>query len=151
MESVKRILDVSGLQPRLLEIEITESILIDDFTSVVEKLKELKEIGVRVALDDFGTGYSSLSYLRQLPIDTLKIDKSFIDDIRLQNQPKIIIGSIILLAHEMGLEVVAEGIEINQQALYLEEKQCDYMQGFYFYYPLDKQEIERELLQMESK
>lgn len=146
-ESIKGIVDVSGLQPQFLEIEITESILIDDFTSVVNKLKELKEIGVRVALDDFGTGYSSLNYLRQLPIDTLKIDKSFIDDIRLENSPKLIIGSIILLAHEMGLEVVAEGIEVNQQVIYLEEKQCDWMQGFYFYYPLNKEEIERQLIQ----
>ncbi|WP_416151212.1 EAL domain-containing protein [Salipaludibacillus sp. HK11] len=144
-ETVKNILTDTGLQPELLEIEITEGILIDDLKSVVEILIELKKIGVRVALDDFGTGYSSLNYLRQLPIDTLKIDKSFIDDIRLQNRPKMIIGSIISLAHEMGLEVVAEGIEYNDQAVYLEEKNCDWMQGFYFYFPLTKKGIEKQL------
>ncbi|QKS71631.1 EAL domain-containing protein [Paenalkalicoccus suaedae] len=135
IKNITSILQEVDLAPEFVEIEITESILIDQFDSIVEKLKELRALGVRIALDDFGTGFSSLSYLRKLPIDTLKIDKSFIDDILIEHHPRMIIASIVSMAHEMKLEVVAEGVETKEQVQYLTKHNCDTLQGYYFAKP----------------
>ena len=134
------------IDPSEIEIEVTESILIDDFEGVTEKLKSLKSHGVRVSLDDFGTGFSSLSYLKKLPIDTLKIDKSFIDTVLTDKPTKIITESIINMAKELGFESVAEGVEYETQYDYLRQIGCDIIQGFYFSKPLPADEFE-ELLE----
>lgn len=129
---VKTALAEAGVPPTALELEITETILMDSefFDDNVAKLRELKATGVRIALDDFGTGYSSLTYLKQLPIDIVKIDKSFVDDLAAGGKNKLIMGSIIALAHNLGLTVVAEGVETEAQRDLLREFQCDFIQGY---------------------
>jgi EAL domain-containing protein (putative c-di-GMP-specific phosphodiesterase class I) len=124
----------ADLEPKYLEIEITESILICSVESIMATLEILRCRDIHISLDDFGTGYSSLSYLRKLPIDTLKIDKSFIDLI--ENKNLEIIGSIINLAHNLGISVVAEGIEEEKQIRLLEKLKCDYVQGYFISRPM---------------
>lgn len=133
------------VEPQEVEIEITESILIDDFDRVTEKLKRLREIGIRVALDDFGTGFSSLSYLKKLPIDTLKIDKSFIDTMLTDKSARIITESIINMVKALNIESIAEGVEEQAQFDHLCAVGCDIIQGFLFGKPQPSEEIE-ELL-----
>lgn len=130
-----------GLPPELLELEITESVLMERFEDNVRKLGELRSMGVRIALDDFGSGYSSLTYLKKLPITALKIDKAFIDDIGVGDNNIAITGSIIELAHEMGLVVVAEGVETEEQFAYLKQKGCDTIQGYRISQPLPPEEF----------
>lgn len=141
-----RILNEYHVAPSSIEIEITESILIDDFNSVSEKLKLLKDYGVRISLDDFGTGFSSLSYLKKLPIDTLKIDKSFIDTVLTDSATRIITESIINMVKALGFESIAEGVEQEQQYRYLHAIGCDVIQGYLFGRPQTPKQIE-ELLQ----
>lgn len=136
VDRVKGIINHSGANPRLIEIEITESALMESFDANIKKLNMLKELGVGIALDDFGTGYSSLNYLNQLPIDTLKIDKSFVDDIANSNEHKSFVDIIIVLAHRMGLKVVAEGVETEVQREVLTTQGCDKIQGYIFSKPL---------------
>lgn len=143
IQVVKNILDETGIKPECLELEITESIFIESFNEAILLLKELKKIGVRIALDDFGTGYSSLSYLKSLPIDTLKIDKSFVDDLSLNTSQVQIIGDIISLGHNLGVAVVAEGVEYEHQLHYLKEHSCDYIQGYLFDRPLEEEFLSR--------
>jgi len=140
---VKCILDKTGLNPELLELEITENILIDSFdiNDIVDILWELKKIGVKISLDDFGTGFSSLNYLTKLPINTLKIDKSFVDYIKTGSKEKAIIESIIALVHKLELEVIAEGVETIEQLEYLIQSNCDNVQGFLFCKPLIESEL----------
>lgn len=130
------------IDPSNLELEITESIFIDDFSAVVDKIKTLKEYGIKISLDDFGTGYSSLSYLKDLPIDTLKIDKSFIDTVILDHPTKIITESIIAMVKRLGCETVAEGVETQEQLEYLKSVQCDNIQGFLLGKPMPAAKIE---------
>jgi diguanylate cyclase (GGDEF)-like protein/PAS domain S-box-containing protein len=125
-----------------LEIEITESVAIDNFDDVFTKLKQIREIGVKVALDDFGTGYSSLSYLRHFPIDSLKIDRSFIKDVMIDSQTAAIVTSIIYIAHSLNLPVIAEGVETEEQFHLLNDLQCDYIQGYFISPPVPTNEIE---------
>jgi diguanylate cyclase (GGDEF)-like protein/PAS domain S-box-containing protein len=125
-----------------LEIEITESVAIDNFDDVFTKLKQIREIGVKVALDDFGTGYSSLSYLRQFPIDSLKIDRSFIKDVLIDSQTAAIVTSIISIAHSLNLPVIAEGVETEEQFHLLNDLHCDFIQGYYISPPVPTNEIE---------
>lgn len=136
---VKRVLDETGLEGQHLEVEITESVFISSMNYVVEVLNELRKIGVRIAVDDFGTGYSSLNYLQLLPIDTLKIDKTFIDQIDGRTANKQIIGPIISLVHQMNIAVVAEGVETEAQLHYLQHHSCDCIQGYLWGKPLDVQ------------
>jgi diguanylate cyclase (GGDEF)-like protein len=147
IQDVKDILVDTGLKPEYLELEVTESVFIESLNHSVELLKELKKLGVRIALDDFGTGYSSLSYLRLLPIDTLKIDKSFLEDLAKDDSKVKIIGSIISLGHDLGFTVVAEGVEDNHQLQYLKNYSCDYVQGFLYSIPLEEAEL-RKLLKV---
>ncbi len=133
---LKSILDESGLPPRNLELEITESVMIKSLERTRQILEDLKAMGVMIALDDFGTGYSSLRYLQLLPIDTLKIDKSFIDNLSENDRDKQVIGAIISLVHQMDIIVVAEGVETEMQLNYLREEKCDGIQGFLLAKPL---------------
>ncbi|MBU3190016.1 EAL domain-containing protein [Clostridium bowmanii] len=145
LETVKGILKSTGINPSIVELEITETVLMESLDSNIKILKELMNMGIRIALDDFGTGYSSLNYLMRIPISTLKIDKSFIDNITSNKQNKSIIKNIIQMAHSMDLKVVAEGVETEEQLLILKGKQCDYIQGYYYSKPLNVVDTERLL------
>jgi diguanylate cyclase (GGDEF)-like protein/PAS domain S-box-containing protein len=141
VDNVKAIISSSGIEPERINLEITESILIDSFDSSLKKLHELREFGVHISLDDFGQGFSSLTYLRRLPINTLKIDKSFIDDISYTESSNQIVYSIIELAHIMKLMVIAEGVETEEQLQYLEGFGCDAVQGFLISRPVPEAEV----------
>jgi diguanylate cyclase (GGDEF)-like protein len=141
MDTVKIVLDETKLPPELLELEITENVLMRSYERNVEVIRTLKDMGVKVALDDFGTGYSSLSYLRTLPINNLKIDKSFIDDVNVSGDSGHIIYGIIELAHTMNLNVIAEGVETKEQFEILRKIKCDAIQGYYFSKPLPEDEV----------
>lgn len=132
IQSVKKILDETGLNPSSLELEITESLLMKDPRESAETLKKLRKLGVTIAIDDFGTGYSSLSYIMRFPIDKLKIDRSFVSALESEKMDSVIINAIIAMAHSLDMKVVAEGVETPEQLLYLREKDCDEAQGFYF-------------------
>lgn len=136
------------MDPTQLELEVTESVLIDDFRVVVSKMEELRDFGIKVSLDDFGTGFSSLSYLKGLPIDTLKIDKSFIDTVTFDESSRIITESIITMSKKLGFETVAEGVETKEQLEYLKSVSCDYIQGYYLGKPMAAEEIEEMLLRV---
>jgi len=142
VEIVARILKETGLNAQWLEMEITEGIAMQnaDYTNVL--LRGLKEMGVQVALDDFGTGYSSLSYLKKFPIDTLKIDQSFVRDLSTDPNDAAIANAVIVLAHSLKLKVVAEGVETIEQQAFLREHQCDAYQGFLFSAALPSDSLE---------
>ena len=139
------LLEEHKVNPRDIELEITESVLIDDFDKVVEKLHALKDHGIRISLDDFGTGYSSLSYLKGLPIDTLKIDKSFIDTVIQDESTQVITEAIVSMVKRLGYETVAEGVETEEQYEYLKQIHCDNIQGFLLGKPMPEEEIDRLL------
>lgn len=134
------------VDPHEIELEITESVLIDNFKEVTEKLCILREYGIRISLDDFGTGYSSLSYLKGLPIDTLKIDKSFVDAMLTDDNARIITDSIIYMVKKLGYETIAEGVETEEQFEYLKSVECDCIQGYLLGKPLPGEEIEKILM-----
>ena len=136
------------MNPEELELEITESVLIDDLKLVTAKMLELRDYGIKVSLDDFGTGFSSLSYLRGLPIDTLKIDKSFIDNIITDESSKVIASTIISMSKKLGFTTVAEGVETKEQLEYLNEISCDLIQGYYLGKPLEASQVEELLLRL---
>jgi len=128
-----------------LDIEITESVLMTDLEGCIEKLISIRELGVRVAIDDFGTGYSSLRYLARLPVDTLKVDQSFVRMVTESPNDLAIVSGIIVLAHGLNLDVVAEGVETAEQHKFLRLLRCDQMQGHFFSKPIDKAMIEKIL------
>ena len=129
------------LPGELLELELTESLFLEDVTAMTKTLSRLKDLGVTLAVDDFGTGYSSLAYLKRYPIDKIKIDRSFISDIPHNADDVAITTAIINLADSLGLQVVAEGVETQEQADFLERHHCDYIQGYLVSYPLPPDEI----------
>jgi diguanylate cyclase (GGDEF)-like protein len=129
---VQQVLNDSNLAPDLLELEITETTLMRDTGTILQALASLRAMGVRVVLDDFGTGYASLSYLRRYPVDGLKIDRSFIEALMTESTSRVLVGAIIDLAHQLNIEVVAEGVEHLAQVRYLRERGCDSCQGFMF-------------------
>lgn len=131
-----------GLPAKYIEFEITESMVIEDFDNAVENIARLKAYGIKVSMDDFGTGYSSLNYLKKLPIDILKIDKSFVDTMNQDEKDKVLIKNIINLAHGFQLKVIAEGIETAEQLEMLKEMKCDMFQGYYFGKPMSKNDFE---------
>ena len=137
---IQQILEETGMPPAGLELEITESALMYDVESAIVTMTELVDLGVSISLDDFGTGYSSLSYLKRFPIDTLKIDKSFIAEVTTDPGSKVIVNTIIAMAHSLGLKVIAEGVEIEEQYAMLLERDCDQAQGYLFARPLPYQE-----------
>ena len=145
VDSIVGILNQYHVKPAEVELEITESVLIDDFGAVYEKLKILRNYGIRISLDDFGTGFSSLSYLKKLPIDTLKIDKSFIDTVMTDSATRVITEAIINMVKSLGFESIAEGVEEEQQYNYLHAIGCDVIQGYLFGKPLSPEELETVL------
>ncbi len=144
-DSVINAINKSGINPSNLELEVTENILIDNFEFSLKIFNDLKKYGVSISLDDFGTGYSSLSYLKKLPIDLLKIDKSFIDEINILNPKNDFIESIISLIHNLNIEALAEGVEDKFQYDYLASAGIDNIQGFYLGKPLPEFEVEKAL------
>jgi diguanylate cyclase (GGDEF)-like protein/PAS domain S-box-containing protein len=136
VDQVSAILTETGLQPACLELEITESVLMDESDAGVRALQALRDIGVKLVLDDFGTGYSSLSYLKHLPLDTIKIDRSFVGELTGDDANVAIVHAVISLAHGLGIDVVAEGIETAEQLARLRELGCDRGQGYYYAKPL---------------
>ncbi|HZW11980.1 MAG TPA: EAL domain-containing protein [Noviherbaspirillum sp.] len=134
--TIESVLEETGIAPHLLELELTESMMMTDVEHAVKIMHELKALGVHLSIDDFGTGYSSLAYLKRFPIDLLKIDQSFVRDITVDPDDAAIVRSIISLAHSLRLKVIAEGVETEEQLAYLHEHGCDYMQGYYFSKPL---------------
>ena len=142
---LQRGLESAGLNSRWLELEITETSLMKNLDASLVNLQKAKKIGVSISIDDFGTGYSSLAYLKKLPIDTLKIDKSFIQDLVEDSDDATIVSATIALAHNMGLQVVAEGVTTLAQMEFLLERSCHAMQGYLFSRPVSAEEFTREL------
>ncbi|MGK7916790.1 MAG: diguanylate cyclase [Prochloraceae cyanobacterium] len=142
IEQVKQIVRETGLDPHSLKLEFTESILLENTESVITAFKELQDIGIQFSLDDFGTGYSCLSYLHQFPFNTLKIDRSFIESINLSSEKLGIVRTIVTLAANLGMDVVAEGIEQGNQLAQLKVLKCQYGQGYFFSKPLDSKAAE---------
>jgi EAL domain-containing protein (putative c-di-GMP-specific phosphodiesterase class I) len=143
---LSRILSSTGLDPRYLELEMTESLLLHNAEENIAVLRKLGQDGVRIAVDDFGTGYSSLSYLRQLPIDTLKIDRSFVRDLETDPEDAAIIQAVVAMAHSLGLQVTAEGVETHGQLEALAGIGCDEYQGYLFSKPLPAMELAARFL-----
>jgi diguanylate cyclase (GGDEF)-like protein/PAS domain S-box-containing protein len=133
---VKRVLEETGLSPASLKLEITETVVIENPEAAGEMLRQLRALGVKVCLDDFGTGYSSLSYLLRFPIDTLKIDRSFVSGIGSGTENASIVKTIVALAHNMGMDVTAEGVETREQMLHLQHLNCENAQGYLFSKPV---------------
>ncbi len=142
---LERLLQRSDLDPAALELEITETILMQNDKATRDNLGALQELGLRLSIDDFGTGYSSLSYLKRFPIDSLKIDRSFIRDLSTDPDDAAIVSAIIVMAHSLKLEVIAEGVESREQLDFLKTKDCDAMQGYLFSKPLDVETMDRLL------
>jgi EAL domain-containing protein (putative c-di-GMP-specific phosphodiesterase class I) len=134
--SIRRVLERSCVEPGMLELELTESVLMRDHDATCEMMGELNDMGVRMAVDDFGTGYSSLSYLRSFPIHKLKIDQSFVRDLNCSSDAGAITGAIIAMAKNLNLRVLAEGVETGAQASFLQAQSCEQFQGHYFSKPL---------------
>lgn len=130
------------LEPRMLELEITENLFIDDVTELFKQMNRLKEAGFVIQMDDFGSGYSSLNMLRKAPVDVLKIDRFFLDEIMSTERGKIIVETSVRMAKQLGLIVVAEGVETKEQLEFLRGVNCDTAQGFYFSKPVPVDEFE---------
>lgn len=140
-------IDEAGISPQQLQLEITESVLLEGNPSANDILSRLRDQGIKVAIDDFGTGYSSLSYLKQYPFDILKFDRSFIHDITSSENGEAIVASVINLGHSLGMTVVAEGVETQQQLTILHDRDCDQFQGYLFGYPMSAENCAEWLTQ----
>ncbi|PKO49572.1 MAG: hypothetical protein CVU28_15730, partial [Betaproteobacteria bacterium HGW-Betaproteobacteria-21] len=143
LSGVALILAETGLAPGYLELELTEGILMHDAEASVSVLQALKAMGVQLAIDDFGTGYSSLSYLRRFPIDTLKIDQTFVHDIGAQTDDATIVSAVIGMGINLRQRVIAEGVETHEQLAFLRTRLCDEGQGFLFSHPLPPDDVVR--------
>lgn len=143
LELVRSAIDESGIAPHSLELEITESGAMQNADVTIYTLQELKQAGVRIAMDDFGTGYSSLNYLKRFPIDTLKLDQTFVADVVTGGSGAAIVTAIIAMAHSLDLEVVAEGVESREQFEFLKMRRCDFAQGYLFGYPYTVEQVDR--------
>ncbi|HYK02710.1 MAG TPA: EAL domain-containing protein [Thermoanaerobaculia bacterium] len=147
LATVESALQESGIDPRTLELEITETVAMEDVELTMSSLAELRKRGVTIAIDDFGTGHSSLSYLKRFPIDALKIDKGFVLDLPDKFEDAAIVSSVIQLANGLGLRVIAEGVEKREQLDFLRDAGCRDLQGFYFSHPVRVEEVEKLLAQ----
>jgi EAL domain-containing protein (putative c-di-GMP-specific phosphodiesterase class I) len=141
VETVNAVAQQWQINPMLLKLELTESLLVENLDHAIQKMGALCAIGVRFSLDDFGTGYSSLSYLKKLPLEQIKIDRSFVTDILTDGNDAMIACAIISLAHNMKFSVVAEGVEVEAQWHYLREQHCDIGQGYFFSRPLPSEAL----------
>jgi len=150
ISDIENALSVSGLDAKYLEVELTEHLFLQDIEAGIETLKLIKALGVTVSIDDFGTGFSSLSYLKRLPVDKLKVDQSFVKDLETDPGDSAIVSAIITLAHNLGLTVVAEGVETQGQLSILEQYGCDEAQGFYISHPLHSSDATEWLIQREE-
>jgi EAL domain-containing protein (putative c-di-GMP-specific phosphodiesterase class I) len=135
-DTVARVLDESRLDPAYLALELTESILVQQMDATLATMLKLQSLGTHIVIDDFGIGYSSLGYLKRLPIDALKIDRSFVRDIATDPDDAAIVTAITTMAHSLDLKVIAEGVETQQQLAFLRAHECDSMQGYYFSKPV---------------
>jgi EAL domain-containing protein (putative c-di-GMP-specific phosphodiesterase class I) len=140
LEQILQILRETGIHPQQLELEITESTIMDNIDAAASTMRALHCSGIRISIDDFGTGYSSLNHLKRFPIKTIKIDRSFIRDITTDSDDAAIVGAIISMAHNMELNVIAEGVETGEQLEFLRKLHCDEIQGFLFSPPVPHQE-----------
>jgi EAL domain-containing protein (putative c-di-GMP-specific phosphodiesterase class I) len=140
-QDVARALEEHELDASALELEITESVVIQSPEQAITLLSKLKDMGIRLSIDDFGTGYSSLSYLKQLPIDAVKIDRSFVRDLPDDNDDAVITRAIIAMAHSLKLSVIAEGVETDAQLAFLRQHGCDEMQGYHFSKPVPADQL----------
>ena len=138
LDTIKKALSNSGLKGHQLELEITETALMKNMANAITTLKQIKSLGIQIAIDDFGTGYSSLSQLKNLPADTLKIDREFIKDINKSTDNSVITEVIVSMGHKLGLTVIAEGVETEEQVEFIRQIQCDMAQGYFFSRPVDE-------------
>ncbi|HVR38684.1 MAG TPA: EAL domain-containing protein, partial [Thermoanaerobaculia bacterium] len=145
-EQIRVVVEDCGIQPSTLQVEITESNAMQNADNTIHILRDLKSAGIRIAMDDFGTGYSSLNYLKRFPIDTLKLDRMFVNDVATDPIDAAIVSSVIDMAHSLSLKVVAEGVETDAQVDFLTRQQCDVLQGYLFGTPRTAEEMELMLL-----
>jgi EAL domain-containing protein (putative c-di-GMP-specific phosphodiesterase class I) len=143
VEQVRKILEQTGVNAKRLKLELTESLVLHDVVDTIKKMEVLKLLGIQFAMDDFGTGYSSLSYLKKLPLNQLKIDHSFVRDIVVDPSDAVIIQTIISMANNLGLNVIAEGVETEEQLAYLKHYGCPAYQGYLFGKPVPLEEFEK--------
>ena len=142
VEQVREVLEKTGADPARLKLELTESVVLDNINDAVVKMHELKDVGVHFSMDDFGTGYSSLSYLTQLPFDQLKIDLSFVRNIGIKPTDAVIVQTIISMGNSLGMKVIAEGVESEEQRDFLERNGCHAYQGYLFSKPVPIEEFD---------
>lgn len=142
---ISQVLQETGLDPQYLGMEITETIAMKNADYTISALNELKKMHVHLSLDDFGTGYSSLSYLKRFPLETLKIDRSFVRDITTDPNDAAIVTAVVALAHSLKLDVVAEGVETDGQLSFLKGHDCDQVQGYIFSHPLSEENFQKAL------
>ncbi|WP_070000342.1 putative bifunctional diguanylate cyclase/phosphodiesterase [Cellulosilyticum sp. I15G10I2] len=145
IDEIRQVLSETQIKSDEIQMEVTETAVMEDIKASTRILKQIKDMGIKIALDDFGAGYSSLTYLQKLPIDIVKLDRDFIKNISSQGQGNVIVESIIKLTHELDLEIVAEGIETNEQLEFLKINKCDYGQGYLFSRPIPKEKLEQLL------
>jgi len=150
VNDLSAVLSETGLDPQLLQIELTESVLMRNVTVSLATLNSLKALGVQLAIDDFGTGYSSLSYLSQFPIDILKIDKSFVLDIADRKDDGIIVGAVIGMGASLNHRVIAEGVETEEQLRFLDSHHCGEGQGYLFSHPIPAEAM-RQMMQKNGR
>ena len=144
-DTVATVLEETGLSPDLLTFEITESLIVEDAEEAITYLHAIREMDVGLSIDDFGTGYSSLSYLKRLPVDSVKIDRSFVHDVTVDPEDASLAETIIALAHNLGLKVIAEGVETKEQLDFLKSRGCDLYQGYYFAKPMSAKEFQKRM------
>jgi EAL domain-containing protein (putative c-di-GMP-specific phosphodiesterase class I) len=149
-QTIKQVLGMTGLESRGLELELTESVVMRDPDIAASMLGSIRDLGVRIAMDDFGTGYSCFSYLMQLPLDTLKIDKSFLENLSDNTRKAAIVRTIIALARHLKLQVVAEGVERPQQMRFLGEEGCDLVQGYFTGAPVSAEQFSQLLARVDA-
>jgi EAL domain-containing protein (putative c-di-GMP-specific phosphodiesterase class I) len=142
LDELREVLKSTGMPPEQLEVEITESIMIDSVDKALDCINEIKKLGIKIAIDDFGTGYSSLSYLNDFPADMLKVDKSFIDRMNTNDSSKQYVAAIISIGHVMNFTVISEGVEQPDQLDTLRNIGCDYIQGFIWGRPMAPDDAE---------
>jgi EAL domain-containing protein (putative c-di-GMP-specific phosphodiesterase class I) len=146
LEQVREVLRETGLDPRSLKLEITETVVMENIETATQTLEQLRALGVELSIDDFGTGYSSLSYLQRFPVSTLKIDRSFVSRVTEGDGTAEIVRTITKLAQNLGMDVVAEGVETEGQRAQLSAFECEFGQGYYFSRPMDGDAAEALLL-----